>query len=57
MTTCKYEYNDEYVKYKCDKEALDGYDYCILHLELPDEFESEEFNKINEQKEMEIKKR
>ena len=41
----------------CKEETLPNSDYCILHIDLPEDVESDEFKKINELKEEKVKEK
>ena len=45
---CEYKFRDGK---RCKEEALPNSDYCILHIDLPEDEESDEFKRINELKE------
>lgn len=49
MTYCKYE--------KCKERVFEDSDYCILHVKLPDEEKSVEFEKIIKLKERKVQKK
>jgi hypothetical protein len=42
---------------RCKEEALPNSKYCILHIDLPEDTESEEFKRINELKEEKVKEK
>jgi hypothetical protein len=44
---CEYKFRDGEI---CKEEALRNSKYCILHLDLPEDTESEEFKRNNELK-------
>ena len=51
---CEYEFrNGE----RCKEEALPNSKYCILHIDLPEDEESDEFKRINELKEEKVKEK
>lgn len=49
MAECKYE--------GCKEKVFEDSDYCILHVELPNDENSDEFERINELKEKKVKER
>ncbi len=49
MTECKYE--------GCNEEVFEDSDYCILHLELPENENSAEFKRINSLKEKKVQEK
>jgi hypothetical protein len=51
---CDYEFlNGE----QCEEEAIPNSEYCILHEDLPEDEESDEFKRINELKEEKVKEK
>jgi uncharacterized protein YjbI with pentapeptide repeats len=50
------EYTNPFGK-RCREEALQGSKYCILHVDLPEDEESDEFKRINEWKEKRVKEK
>lgn len=51
---CEYKFRNGK---RCEEEALPNSDYCILHVDLPEDEESEEFKRINELKEEKVKEK
>ena len=54
LKMCEYKFRDGEI---CKEEALPNSKYCILHIDLPEDTESEEFKKINELKEEKVKEK
>ncbi len=51
---CEYTFRD---RERCKEEAMPNSEYCILHVDLPEDEESEEFKRINELKEEKVKEK
>ena len=51
---CEYEFRSGE---RCKEEALPNSEYCILHVDLPEDEKSEEFKRINELKEEKVKEK
>ena len=51
---CEYKFRDGK---RCKEEALPNSNYCILHIYLPEDEESEEFERINELKEEKVREK
>ena len=51
---CEYEFHNGK---RCKEEALPNSKYCILHIDLPEDEEGEEFKRINELKEEKVKEK
>ena len=51
---CEYKFRNGA---KCKEEALPNSKYCILHVDLPEDEEGEEFKRINELKEEKVKEK
>ena len=51
---CEYKFRNGS---KCKEEAFENSKYCILHIELPEDEESEEFKRINELKEEKVEEK
>jgi uncharacterized protein YjbI with pentapeptide repeats len=51
---CEYKFRDGDI---CKEEALQNSKYCILHIDLPEDEESEEFKRINKLKEEKVKEK
>ncbi|MFC1786574.1 potassium channel family protein [Halobacteriota archaeon] len=54
METCEYVFHN---KEKCVENVLKNSEFCILHIDLPEDEESEEFKKINESKKKKVEEK
>ncbi len=54
MGACGYEFRN---KEKCGEETWQNSEFCILHMELPEDEESEEFREINELKKKKVEEK
>jgi len=54
MKMCEYEFRDGR---KCQEEAFEKSQYCILHTDLPEDTESKEFKRINKMKDKKVKEK
>ena len=47
MKTCEYVFQN---KEKCGEDVLENSEFCIIHIDLPEDEESDEFREINDLK-------